>query len=197
MKPLSTEDYGRISSTLLLNRMFAQGGLGDQSLDSWLSVFVRKVDLASDEYQVAFQLREAHGIRDSSGAVTMTLPAAGDHLELSILSLRRAVRCLERLIASRDVPALDRLLKRRIENATKALLPVRNTIEHIDEEVNRGLADQQPHTLRISDDGQTATIAGQVLPLDDLHRCITLLRQVAHEFACYTRKTATETGSQP
>lgn len=184
VKPLLQDNHGRISNSLLLSLLFGKGGLGDAQLNSWLSVFVRKIDVATDEYQIAYGYWKEDGRRDDSvGTVVISIPAAGDHLELCIISVRRALRCLDKIISAPDARAIDRLLRRRIEHATKGLIEVRNVIEHIDKEIAKVLSEGTPHTMRISDDGQTAAIANQELKIEDLRHAIVLLRELANELA--------------
>ena len=186
MKPLPAIPEGDIGNTWLLNLAIAGGGFKDQSLNSLASVFIRKVDLAAYEYTVARHYWQLHGTRDdAAGTVVLGIPAAGDHLELCVLSLRRAVRCFDRIRRSKLFPQLDRLLKRRIEHAVLDLAEIRNTIEHIDDEIAAGLDHDEPHTLLLSLDGRSASISDARLSIDSLYNCITLLQEVAKALASH------------
>ena len=186
MKPLPLIPEGDIGNTWLLNLAIAGGGFKDQELNSLASVFIRKIDLAAYEYKVARHYWQSHGTSDvSAGTVVLGIPAAGDHLELCVLSLRRAIRCFDRLRRSRLFPQLDSLLKRRIEHAVQDLVLIRNTIEHIDDEIATGLDQDEPHTLLLAPDGRSASISDTEISLDSLYNCITLLQEVAKALATH------------
>ena len=180
MKEINKIPGGEIFNTWLLNRAVGGGGFKSPSLNSLATVFIRKVDLAAYEFAVARYNWLTHGTqRESGGGVFFTLPAAGDHLELCILSLRRAIRCLDRLRQSKDFPQIDRLLKKRIDHAGNDLVQIRNTIEHVDEEIAHGLEMDEPNTLLITADGKFASISDATIEIEAIHRCISLLQDVA------------------
>jgi hypothetical protein len=186
MKPLQKIPEGDIGNTWLLNLAVCGSGFKDNKLNSLTSVFIRKVDLAAYEYNVARHYWSLHGVRDPlRDSVAITLPAAGDHLELCVLSLRRAIRCFDRLRKSRASPQLDALLKSRIDHAVRDLVSIRNPIEHIDKEIAEGLELEEPHTLALAPDGAVAKISDTEIRLDLLHNCITLLQEVAKVLASH------------
>lgn len=188
--PITKADGGRVGNTFLLNYAFAGGGFGDSTADGWLKVFIRMVDLASDEYQWACLLWAEHGKRDEAkGTVAFTLPAAADHLELSVLSIRRALRCLEQLARAQGVPSVDRLKRRQLNALERQIVPIRDEVEHIDERIRDGLEEGHPNALLISEDGTSASVGALSVSTEAIYQCIMLLRDIAFQFATHRRVT--------
>ena len=186
MKSLQPAHSQSLGGAWILNIALAGGGFRDSSLNSFAGVFIRKVELAAYEYAVAYEHWRSHGITDpGTGRVHFTLPAAGDHLELCVLTLRRALRCLDKLRVAKSFPAMDRLTRTRIEHLAAELAGVRNSIEHIDAEIAGGLDEGEPNTLLLSQDGKFASIASQKISTDSVHTCISLLLQVAETLSTH------------
>jgi hypothetical protein len=183
MKEITDRTNVPISATLFLNLALGGGGFLVPQFDSWLKVFVRMTDLASDEYEKAAYYWKFQYTPRTDGTWPMTLPLAGDHLELCLLSLFRAIRCLLFLTQGKGDKLASIIDIETVQLYVKRYRKVRNTIAHIDERIDKQLGANAPHTMRIDQSGKTADIHHHVVDLDDLHECLMRLREVARKLS--------------
>lgn len=171
----------------ILLRMFTgEPGLShEQSL--YRKTFIRLVDKSIGEYQAARQLILTQ-LEDDSKPFELMMTEGRllcvhhfvDCFEDCINALRRALRLLDRIKDTGSPLALPRLARRSVEAREDAVKNVRNTVEHIDEVIQRGeLSDGQAVALWFSKDGLGAEVGSFAIRFFDVS--VTLRRM--HEIA--------------
>jgi hypothetical protein len=161
--PDSTEgfemkDLSSLEENLRVFMLLAAAGRlpADGALRRQIGNFVRVVDLAIYEYQRAraYQLQKYRGI----DRLASTLRAV-DHLELAVITLRRAVLSLGQLSREEGVPGVDRTMRKMVANLQLDVKDVRDWIIHVDEKISSGLFPVgESHVLLLSDDGSQASM---------------------------------------
>lgn len=103
--------------------------------------------------------------------------------ETCILTAKRALRFLEKLSAHPDSPKLERTLRRLSGKFGETLIPIRNTIEHIDEEIGKEtqLTPGMAHLLSIDRSGEYLDISEHKISLIDLAKILRHLHLVGRE----------------
>lgn len=107
--------------------------------------------------------------------------------ETCIQSAKRAFRLLEKLKSHPESPAIDRTLRRLIQSQEQILITIRNTIEHIDDEImsETTLIPGMAHILTINHDGDYLEITSHRLTF--VHLAVALRN--LHKLGCELLET--------
>lgn len=179
LSSLSTPVFGNYA----LNLSFAGCGTSDPKANSFVVNYILAVDKAIREYNAARNLMVAYA---SSANVTTTLVESLGRFETCINCTKRALRHIERLARYPEGPAVERTVRRLLDNYGNSITPLRDAIEHIDERIqNGGVADGDPRALFVSPDATRLEIADHRLEFDKLASLLTRMREVAEELARY------------
>ena len=166
-----------------LNMVFHRAGARDWKASAYLVNFIRATDRGVQEYREARQLL-ARWVR--GGTSLMTIFSCCDHLESCITVTSRAVRYLEKMRRYKKSPHVPRLTDRLVRSTGKPIPDIRNTLEHMDEEIGKDTFEPGwPIALRISDDGDEVSVGGYRISFADLATTLRSLHDFASELARY------------
>jgi hypothetical protein len=103
--------------------------------------------------------------------------------ETCIHSAKRGFRFLERMGSQSELPSVSRTLRKLMGNWEKSITPIRNAIEHIDDDIaaETALPIGTPHLLAMNHEGDCLEIARHNIKLDDLAKVLRALHRVARE----------------
>ncbi len=180
----SLSDLGRNRGTLLLNIVFAHGGPRNDLLRRHFVNVIRLVDLSVAEYETARLHLEASlpNRKDRLGS----LLSAVDHLELCVITVRRALDALESVVRHPESPAIPREARRALQAFEGPLRGTRDAVVHIEEYISDGKVQPgQSHALLVSEDGRTASIGQHQVSLEALGTAIRRLHELAQKLAQY------------
>lgn len=133
-----------------------------KELSRYRAVFVRLVDKALNEYnqarraeisQIALVSRSPEEISEAGILQMLSFP---DHMENCINSTRRLLALLDRLKTIREA-RIPKTTRKWLESRGKGLTDIRDTIEHIDEKIQRDELGEQG-TIAIGLEGAGDTI---------------------------------------
>jgi hypothetical protein len=184
----------KLQPTLIINLVFAQGDK-DISRRTALNrrLYIRLIDKAVDEYTEARELivaQIAEGQRNveeiaQNGSHIYMLKFV-DRMENCISSVRRILRFLDILKGNQDGLAFSRTTRNHIESLTTPIIDVRNTIEHMDERIQKDvIQENEPVMLKIMDTQDGIMIAGQSLKFSTLGTLIKKLHALGQSMAAW------------
>lgn len=167
----------------VLNVSFRGGGPADVRSRRHHTHFIRVVDLAVEEYEVARRSQEYSDTNLSAARIDAAFHAIS-HLELSVVTARRALAALEAIASDPGSPEIDRLQRRLIRSLEKEVKDVRDFIVHTDEKIRAGLIKEgESHALRIERGGSTASIGQHRLSLSEFSSLLEKLHELASSLA--------------
>jgi hypothetical protein len=184
----------KLQPTLIINLVFAQGDK-DISRRTALNrrLYIRLLDKAVDEYtearelivaQIAEGQRNAEEITQNGRYIYMFKFV--DHMENCISSIRRILRFLDILKSNQDGLAFSRTTRNHIESLTTPIIDVRDTIEHMDERIQKDvIQENEPVMLKITDTQDGIMIAGQSLKFSTLGTLIKKLHALGQSMAAW------------
>jgi hypothetical protein len=178
------EDLRPNQGTLILNLGLAGGGPRDDLLRRHFVNYIRLVDLSVAEYERARRfLRES--LPGQSNRLGASLSAI-DHLELCVITVRRALNALRAVARNSQAPAIPRDVRRALESFEGPLCDVRDSVVHIEERISRGdLQKGDSHALLVDTSGRTASIGKETISLERLGTALRRLHGVACELSSY------------
>lgn len=151
----------KLQPNMLLNLVF---GKIDKNFERKTAVYrkivVRLIDKALDEYNEARSLiinQILEGKRSTEemtkkGRVIYMLKFV-DHMENLIGTLRRILRLFEKLKGNMQGLAFPRTIRRQIESLSTPLVDLRNTIEHVDDAIQKDeIKEEEPVMVKIMAD---------------------------------------------
>jgi len=163
--------------------------------EMYRAVFIRLTDKALYEYIMARNAVMAQIERkDISHPLTTFIAGTpfyhvviGNHLETCINATKRALDILNKMKHDRRVPFfIDRTFRRMVERFFKEIKNFRNVLEHIDNEISKGIIKKgQTYLPAINEDASEVEIGSQKLNLISLAKVIFKLHQFALELAAY------------
>ena len=172
------------SGTLILNIAVAGGGPSDDMLRRHFVNFIRLVDLCVKEYEQARRFLE----KSLPGNVNRLLDflSAIDHLELTVITMRRALKAFQALAHHKDSPPISRETRKSLEAFEGPLKDVRDSVIHIEELISRGeLEEGDSHALVVDKAGANAEVGKEAISLIRLCVAIRKLHKVASELSHY------------
>lgn len=102
-----------------------------------------------------------------------------NHMENCLNATRRVLELLKRLKADPSAPAQDRSRRKTIERESKSLVKIRNTLEHMGEDIYKGVySGGKPAILGLSNDENSVCIGCHSLPFNSL---VSVLRELHAE----------------
>ncbi len=189
--PLPTElhmpslaDLGRNQGTLMLNIALARGGPRNDLLRRHFVNVIRLVDLSVAEYETARSHLEA-SLPNGENRLGSLLSAV-DHLELCVITVRRALNALESVVHHQEAPTVPREARRALHAFEGPLRCTRDAVIHIEEDISKGkIQPGESHALLVSVDGRTAAIGQHQVSLAALGCAILRLHELAETLAQY------------
>jgi hypothetical protein len=170
-----------------LNISLAGGGTSDRKAGSFVINCILTIDKAIREYNAGRGLLVQYVA--SANRTTLLIESLG-RFETCINSAKRALRHVDRLARHAGGPDVERAVRRLLDSYGKAITPVRDAIEHMDDAVSaERLADGEPHTLAISRDSKYLEIAGHRLAFNRLAQLLRHLHGLAEELARFNERS--------
>lgn len=168
----------------VLNVMFVRGGPSDVTSRRYHAHFIRMVDLAIEYYELARRdhVRAWNEITDGQ-RVGLAFRAIS-HLEISVITTRRALAALDAVVRDQGSPQIDRTQRRLIESIGGDLKDDRDCVVHVDEKL-AAFVEGESHALRIDQEGTVARIGALDLSMERYAMLLRRLHEVATLLARY------------
>jgi hypothetical protein len=165
----------------LTNRLLVQVIIGDPGIGKEAALYrrnlVRLVDKAVREYNEARKAILADITERGMYFISFT-----DHIETCINATARLFKLLERIKSEKEAPAFPRELRRLVETKSKSIANIRDTVEHVDEQIHNGeIAPGQPIMLTVGGNDESIVIGNYEIKFEELAM---VLRKI-HEIAQY------------
>jgi len=174
----------------LFNLVFDHAGIEDQTASSFLHNFLMVTDKALSEYNAARELLIKYV---ASANKTMLLIEAFGRFETCINSIRRCLRYVDKMARHPFSPVIDRTLRRSLESYESNIKPLRNAIEHMDEDILSGETPRGiPHALKITSDAEYLQIASYRLSFTDISAILRQLHSLATKLSRYREQERSE-----
>ena len=111
-----------------------------------------------------------------------------NHLENCLNAIRRLLNHLDKLKSDRGGIEIDRTIRNIIESASRSLIDIRDTVEHLDERIQKDeIGPKESIMLSVTDDQRGAEIAGTTISFAELERIIRRLHEVGKRMAMASR----------
>ena len=109
-----------------------------------------------------------------------------DHMENCVSTVRRILRFLDILKGNQDGLAFSRNVRKHIESLTTPIVDVRNTLEHMDERIQKDdIQENEPVMLKVTDSQDGIMIGGQSLKFSTLSTLIKQLHTLGQSMASW------------
>lgn len=182
----------KLQPNMLLNLVFARI---DENMERdtaiYRKIYIRLIDKALDEYietrsliveQVLEGKRPTEQMQ-KKGRVIYMLKFV-DHMENCIGTLRRILRLLEKLKGNRQGLVFPRLIRRHIESLSTPLVGLRNTIEHIEEAIQKDeIKEGEPVMIKISSEQDGVSIGNNSISFFEISTLIRSLHGIGQDLA--------------
>ncbi len=174
----------------LVNLVFDHAGIEDQTASSFLHNFLMVTDKALREYNEARELLIQYV---ASANKTMLLVEAFGRFETCINSIRRCLRYVDKMARHPCSPVIDRTLKRLLGSYESTIKPLRDAIEHMDEDILSGETPRGiPRALMITRDGEGLQIARHRLSFTEVSAILRQLHSLATKLSRYREQERAE-----
>ena len=184
----------KLLPTLILNLVFAKG---DENVSRRTALsrrlYIRLLDKAMDEYTEARKLilaqikesqRSTHEMTENGRYIYMFKFV--DHMENCISTLRRILRFVDILKGNQEGLGFPRIIRKSIDSLATPIIDVRNTVEHIDDKIQKDIIqEKEPVMLKISDAQDGVMIAGQSLKFSTLSDLLKKLHTLGQSMAAW------------
>lgn len=151
----------KLQPNMILNLVFSRVDANfERKTTVYRKIIVRLIDKALDEYNearslIVNQILEGKRSNDDmrkKGRVIYMLKFV-DHMENLIGTLRRILRLFEKLEGNTQGLAFPRAIRRQIESLSTPLVELRNTIEHVEEAIQKDeIKEDEPVMIKITKD---------------------------------------------
>jgi hypothetical protein len=186
--PDLSEFSSPVVSEYALRTVFHGAGTSDRRARSFVINFILSVDKAVREYNGGRELLVQYVA--SSNRTSVLIEGLG-RFETCINSTRRALRFIDRLAAHHAGPEVERLTRRLLQCDEALITPIRDSVEHMDDVVQRGdLGEGESHALAISPDSEFLEIVSYRLSFAGLAQILRRLRDLASELTHFQEKPA-------
>jgi hypothetical protein len=175
----------------LLNRLFVQLLIGERGLSPKVKLyrrnFVRLIDKALREYHnaretIIAQIEEKKRLPEEmarDGRI-IYIVAFTDYIENCINAIRRLYKLLDRIKSEKESPILPRELRRLVETQSKSIIDLRDSVEHIDERIQKGeLSPNKPLMLIVSKNEDSVVIDNYEIKFTDLALVLEKMNEIA------------------
>ena len=175
-----------VIATYILNLTFGdRGGHDNPQVRSYLHSFILSTDKALRAYNSGRALMFEYV--GSKNRTTLLFHALGE-FETCITTVRRALLLAERMAAHPENPEIERTQRRLFDSYQRAVGPVRDAIEHMDDDIARGeLRAGEPQILAVSKDGGFLEIGSHRLTFASLSSAVAQLHALSLELASRER----------
>ena len=145
-----------VLANYFLNVVFVgAGGSNDLTVRSYVHIFIVTTDKALRHYNAGRQL-----LVDciASSNRTILVERVG-HFETCVSTVKRSLALADKMAAHPENPEIDRTSRRLLDSCHAQVRPLRDAIEHMDQDVARGEAQSgTPQMLFVSPDGSRLDI---------------------------------------
>lgn len=175
-----------VIANYVLNLTFtARGGHDDPQVRSYVHSFILSTDKALRAYNSGRALILEYA--GSKNRTTLLFHALAD-FETCITTVKRALLLAERMAAHPENPEIERTLRRLLDSYQRAVRPVRDAIEHMDEDIARGeVRAGEPQMLAVSRDGGFLEIGSHRLAFTSLSGAVEQLHALSLALASRER----------
>lgn len=160
----------------------------DKKLISYRKIFVRLVDKSIFEYSLARE-NIINQINSDNNTIYYYFLAV-NHLENCINTTKRLFNLFDRIKKIKENPFIeDKILKKLVNAYLKPIEKVRNSIEHIDKDIqNEIIESKQPISLKIDyENASKASIGKYELSLIGLSKIITNFHEIGSKLVMYKK----------
>jgi len=177
-----------VLANYFLNATFSgTGGSDDPTVRSFVHMFIVTTDKALRHYNAGRQL--LHDYIASSNR-TMILVEGVGHFETCISTVKRSLALADRMAANSKNPDIGRTSRRLLDSYHIQIRPLRDAIEHIDQDVARGgVQSGSPQMLSVSTDGSCLVIGSHTLTFAQLSMTLNELHALSSALASRDRTT--------
>lgn len=186
----SAPDLGHLDipviANYLLNLAFVnRGGHNDPQVRSYVHSFILGTDKALRAYNAGrARLLE---YTQSQNSTTLLLHGSSE-FETCITTLKRCLSLADRMASHPENPEIERTLRRLLDSYQRTVRPIRDAIEHMDEDIARGeVRPGDPLMLAVSQDGAFLEIGQHRLAFVALGACLSQLHVLARALASRER----------
>ena len=161
----------------------------DRKVAVYRRILIRLMDKTLVEYELSREALDAQVREKERPPEEMAktgryiyLFSFSDHMENCIHTLRRMLRFAQRIKADVASPAIPRIFRKRIEAFSADVVEIRNTIEHMDDEIQDDTFENgKPILLSLAGDSDRIVIGSNSLSFETL---VSLIRSL-HDFCTF------------
>jgi hypothetical protein len=175
-----------VIATYLLSLVFTnRGGHDDPQVQSHVHAFILSTDKALRSYNVGRTLLNQYA--QSRNSTTLLLQGLAD-FETCVTTVKRCLAFADRMASHPENPEIERTLRRLLTSYQRTVTPVRDAIEHMDQDIARGEAGPgSPIMLAVDQGGAVLEIGRNRLTFIELAACLTQLHTLAMALASRER----------
>jgi hypothetical protein len=175
----------------LIGRLIVQLLVGERGLSRKAGLyrrnFVRLLDKALREYRDAREAiltdmaeanRSAEEMKEQGRSIHFI--AFTDHIETCINAVSRLFKLLERIKSEKESPTFPRELRRLVETHSDSVKTVRDTVEHIDERIQKDeVAQGKPIMLTVSENDDGVLVSNCEIKFKELAMVLEKMYEIA------------------
>ena len=180
---------------LTLSLMFSRGDQFSKKAALYLRNFIRLVDKSVREYlearkTILSQIEEkSRSSEEMEKGRVLYILSFVDHAENCVNAIRRLLRLLEYIKRQSMSPPIPKIPRKLIEASRNIIKDVRNTVEHLDEGIQKDEhGEGEPIMLFLTDDGRSMVIGKHSLKFCNLESVIRNLYDIGKHLALSYRK---------
>jgi hypothetical protein len=182
-------ECGKLTPTLMLRVTFKGEGALGRNAALYRRLIVRLVDKAVYEYNMArealvMEIEEGQRSTEEMMRTGRIIYIFGfvDHMENCFNATRRLLWGLDHIKREASAPPIARPILRSIEAHGKGIVAIRDVLEHITKDIDRGaIEDGKPILLAITDDGKGVELGKTCLPFESIALVIRHSHAIASE----------------
>jgi hypothetical protein len=167
-----------VIANYLLNMVFInRGGHTNPQVRSYIHSFILGTDKALRAYNLGRGLLLEYAESDNRSVVLLH---GLSEFETCITTVKRCLSLADRMATHPENPEIERTVRRLLDSYERTVRPIRDAIEHMDEDIARGeIQPGDPLILSVSQDGEFLEIGQHQLRFGDLANCLSQLHSVA------------------
>ena len=175
--PALPEEAGSLHFQMYMGHLL-NGRIIPKHLIRLLTTYIVTADKAVRGYKAGCKRME-DCIKRRGNPIAAHIEALGE-FENCINSIKRAIRIFDLIVRQRDGIEFDRVKRGFVKKYGEKITPLRNAIEHIDQNLE-GSQEGEAHLLVISRDGNNFEIGAHVFSVAELGSAVALLYTVGVE----------------
>ena len=186
--------YGleKLQPNFLLNLVFSRL---DENMERntaiYRKIYIRLMDKALDEYNearnhIVEQILEGNRATEQPQRKSRVIYMLKfvDHMENCIGTMRRILRLLETLKKNRQGLIFPQIIRRQIESLSTPLVGLRNTIEHIEGEIQKdNIKEDGPVMIKISSEQDGVSVGNHSMSFFEMSTLIKRLHGLGQDLA--------------